>query len=397
MPRPGVAHAAAPLRNISLAPSQCGGPFARAEKFGDTCGGAAECCSLCTAEAQCTAWTYLPPHVADGPRCMLFSGSSDDFVPLAGAFSGDRGEWTTANWTSMPQAFRKNGYFTLGTGKVFHDGTGGVLPGWTGPGMPPLQDPPSWSPGCSMQDVDSAAYMWGCDTPVGSLGAAKGCAVNATEAGDVGAGEKPLADKIVADDALSKLEIAARTLRSTGRQFYLAAGFRKPHMSWRFPAPFLKYYPPAAKIKVAAHPTMDHSVPPIAHHDPTLQPSPYVPMATELAQTNRLFYYAAVSWVDSQIGRVLDRLDSLGLTNETALIFHSDHGWSLGEHVRATHTFAPLLPQNRSSRPCVSTLGPVAKVYQLGARCSSSANHSCAVAQELSRPAVGHPRRARRR
>ena len=100
--------------------------------------------------------------VANGPRCMLFSGSSDGFVPLAGAFSGEHGEWTTANWTSMPQAFRKNGYFTLGTGKVFHDGTGGVLPGWTGPGMPPLQDPPSWSPGCSMQDVDSAAYMWGC-------------------------------------------------------------------------------------------------------------------------------------------------------------------------------------------------------------------------------------------
>jgi arylsulfatase A-like enzyme len=117
--------------------------------------------------------------------------------------------------------------------------------------------------------------------------------------------------------------------------------------------------------RVAAHPTQDYSIPPIAHHDPTLQSSPYVAMDTALAQTNRLFYYAAISWVDSQIGRVLNKLEeqgagrsflrchfilkifcqdrlgtemervekdmSAGLTNETLVILHSDHGWSLGE------------------------------------------------------------------
>ena len=186
-----------------------------------------------------------------------------------------------------------------------------------------------------MQDADSDAYMWGCDTPVDQngrfIGNAQGCAINATEAGEVAAGEQPLCDKVVADDALAKLELGAASFRATGRPFFLAAGFRKPHMSWRFPAPFLDYYPDAMQIKTAARPTMDISIPPIAHHDPTLQRSPYVAMDTALAQTNRLFYYAAISWVDSQIGRVLQRLDDLELTNQTLTVFHSDHGWSLGE------------------------------------------------------------------
>ena len=197
--------------------------------------------------------------------------------------------------------------------------------------MPPLNDPPAWTPGCSMQDVDSYAYMWSCSTPVGKQGHARGCAINATMEGEVKAGEKPLADKVVADDALAKLDLGAATFHATGRPFLLSVGFRKPHMPWRFPAPWLSYYPNASEITVAARPTMDYSIPPIAHHDPTLQPSPYLEMDTALAQTNRLFYYASISWVDSQIGRVLDRLEELGLVNETLVVFHSDHGWSLGE------------------------------------------------------------------
>jgi len=38
------------------------------------------------------------------------------------------------------------------------------------------------------------------------------------------------------------------------------------------------------------------------------------------------------AWMDSQLGRVLDELQALGLAEDTAVIFHSDHGWSLGEH-----------------------------------------------------------------
>jgi len=55
-------------------------------------------------------------------------------------------------------------------------------------------------------------------------------------------------------------------------------------------------------------------------------------MADTIAQHDRLYYYSAVSWVDSRVGAVLAELDSLGLTDDTLVVMHSDHGWNLGEH-----------------------------------------------------------------
>jgi arylsulfatase A-like enzyme len=146
----------------------------------------------------------------------------------------------------------------------------------------------------------------------------------------------PLADKTVGDDAVQKVQLASAFQARTGRPWFLAAGFRKPHMPWRFPKSFLQYYSAPAEIKLAAHKTMDLSVPPIAHHTPDLQQQaggdPYHPMPDVTAQWDRLSYYAAVSWVDSQIGRVLDELDSTKATPDTLIVLHSDHGWNLGEH-----------------------------------------------------------------
>lgn len=58
--------------------------------------------------------------------------------------------------------------------------------------------------------------------------------------------------------------------RRRRRPFFMAIGFRKPHMPWRFPAPFLQQYPEPSEVAIAAHPTMDASVPSIAHHSPDL-------------------------------------------------------------------------------------------------------------------------------
>lgn len=107
-------------------------------------------------------------------------------------------------------------------------------------------------------------------------------------------------------------------------------------MPWRFPASALDEYPPSDKVPIAAHPLMDQTVPPIAHHSPDLGSQgggdPYHPLNVTVAQQDRLFYYAATSWVDSQVGRVLDGLDSFGLAEDTLTVLHSDHGWALGEH-----------------------------------------------------------------
>lgn len=187
-----------------------------------------------------------------------------------------------------------------------------------------------------MDGVNLVANMWGCSDGE-KLHGTEGCPLNATLDGTVlDPSERPLCDKTIADDGVAKLHIAAASRNRTGRPFFVAVGFRKPHMPWRFPAPWLDVLPPLEQTPTAMHPTLDASVPPIAHHTPDLQedpfhfPNPNFNLTT--AKASRLYYHGAVAWVDSQVGRILDTLDEVGMAAETLVALHSDHGWSLGEH-----------------------------------------------------------------
>ncbi|EDQ88843.1 uncharacterized protein MONBRDRAFT_32660 [Monosiga brevicollis MX1] len=251
-----------------------------------------------------------------------------------GAFiSGMSGSWTTANWTSHPQHFYLNGYLTASGSLWLRNGSSLCLPYPTyrnGEGMPPNQDPISWSPTWSMQEVNAVANMWPCNVkePVDQ----STCFVNATKDGVVQDGSNPLCDKTIGDDAVEKLTRAMANRDATGQPFFMAVGFRKPHLAFRFPAPWRDVYPALDQIKIAAHPTQDPSMPAIAHHDPCLQSDPWTALPTNVSQTLRLEYYSCVSWMDSQVGRVLDLLEQGGHYNDTLVVFHSDHGWNLGEH-----------------------------------------------------------------
>ena len=135
-----------------------------------------------------------------------------------------------------------------------------------GAGMPPHQDPPSWTADMSMADVNAVANMWGCQ-----MGNGTDCPVNATIDGVVLDGSNPLCDKTIGDDAVSKLTHAASKRRSDGTPFFVAVGFRKPHLAFRFPRPWLEKYPSVDKIATAKHPVMDPSMPPVAARNPDLQ------------------------------------------------------------------------------------------------------------------------------
>ena len=141
-----------------------------------------------------------------------------------------------------------------------------------------------------------------------------------------------LCDRVIASDAIVKLRLAAANLRNTGQPFWMGYGARKPHLSFRFPAPFKQFVPALETTRTAEHPVLNADVPPIAHGDHAPGSDPYTPVSKSIAQQWRFTYYATVAWVDSQIGRVLDELDHLNLTDTTLVVLHSDHGWSLGEH-----------------------------------------------------------------
>lgn len=327
-------------------------------------GNGGECCTQCSYLDECKYWTYSNK----GSNCTLYA-KIDGSAPAEDTISGPRGSFQTV--TSLPENFVKHGYISLSSGKVFHTEQGGTLPGGkeVGYGNPPNEDPQSWTPGCSMDGVNLVANNWACSAKSKKY-IKQGCPVNATREGEMLDLENelvPFEDKVIADEALKKLDIASGRAQRTGKPFFLAVGFRKPHMPWKFPAPWLDELPPLEETVLALHPTMDPSTPVIAHHGPDLQGDPFhFPSATfnvTMARAARQFYHAAVAWTDFQVGRVLDALDATGLANDTLVVFHSDHGWALGEHgqwqkfnnweigVRVPLVIrAPWLPQSAGKR-----------------------------------------------
>jgi len=172
-----------------------------------------------------------------------------------------------------------------------------------------------------MGDVNALAPMWGCHAE------GNGCSVPGDIFGNLSHPDKdtPFCDRVVGDAGLEMLGAVTEARRSGGPPFFLAVGFRKPHLPHRHPSAYDALYPSPDNITLAKYPVLDNSVPPIAFHQTSLAVDPYAPIPTAAAQLERRNYYASVSWIDHQIGAVLEALEDSGLSNETAVVFHSDH------------------------------------------------------------------------
>ena len=134
---------------------------------------------------------------------------------------------------------------------------------------------------CDAQQWHGATHAkTGVDSVVAFAGKGEEFGVNATLDGimdDASESANQLADRVIAQDAVAKLRLAAMNRAATGQPFYLAVGFRKPHLPFRFPKPFLQYLQPLEDIAVAQHPTLDRSVPLVAHGDHPPQSGQYGP------------------------------------------------------------------------------------------------------------------------
>jgi arylsulfatase A-like enzyme len=138
-------------------------------------------------------------------------------------------------------------------------------------------------------------------------------------------------DGKVADLAVSTLkEISTRK-----EPFFLAVGFVKPHLPFVAPKKYWDLYDPA-KIQLAPNKFRPKDAP-----DYSILPGgelrnyhgiPEGSIPDDLARQLKHGYYAAISYMDAQVGKVLDQLDRLGLAKNTIVILWGDHGWKLGEH-----------------------------------------------------------------
>ncbi|TKS72722.1 Iduronate 2-sulfatase [Collichthys lucidus] len=234
----------------------------------------------------------------------------------------------SGNYTTMPQHFKSTGYFTMSVGKVFH-------------------------PGIASNHTDDYPYSWSipayhpasfrfekekmCKGDDGKLHANLLCAVNVTE--------QPggtLPDMESTDEAVRLLKSRAGDDDSVDVPFFLAVGFHKPHIPFRIPQEYLSLYP-IDQMTLAPDPDVPELLPPVAYNPwmdvrkrddvQKLNISfPYGPIPKDFQLRIRQHYYAAVSYMDAQVGRLLGALDELGLADSTMVVFTSDHGWSLGEH-----------------------------------------------------------------
>jgi iduronate 2-sulfatase len=222
---------------------------------------------------------------------------------------------------TLPQHFKKNGYYAHGVGKIYHGG---------------YNDPPSWS--VPWERTKGRNFGPEGLKLLGELKArAKAAGKDVSRVRGL-----PFEAPDVADDFLNDGWTANRAIEILkGRKgktepFFVAVGFVKPHLPFVAPKKFWALYDPA-KLPVADSSDPPKGAPPFApqfggelrayHNMPRSGPIP-----KEAARKLVHGYYAAVSYMDAQVGKVLEALKEQGFADNTVVILWGDHGWHLGDH-----------------------------------------------------------------
>lgn len=216
---------------------------------------------------------------------------------------------------SMPQAFRLAGYFAARIGKLYHYNVPMSI------GTDGHDDPGSWELELNPAGVDRLEE----EPKIFSL-----------KPGEFGGtlswyaspkGDREHTDGLLADDADWVLE---RCARDRARPFFLAVGFFRPHTPYVAPkTPYFDMYPETEMPLVNGVAEDQADLPAAALGSRKAEQDQMTDGERRLALQA---YYASTSFMDAQVGRVLDALDKHGLADDTIVVFTSDHGYHMGEH-----------------------------------------------------------------
>lgn len=240
---------------------------------------------------------------------------------------------------TLPQHFMNNGYHTESMGKVYHIGHGNT------------NDEASWSiphhkekvieyvmPESTGRELTREEVMFqntrkhfegvpgNRDLPRGAIG----------EAPDVL--DEAYADGRVARHAINRLRElkAASTKWGAGKPFFMAVGFARPHLPFSVPKMYWDMYD-ANELPLPEFEEHPEGTPAFAvkERGEMANYKPF-PERGEVSEEMKRYivhgYYASVSYVDAQIGRVIEELERLELADDTIIVLWGDHGWHLGDH-----------------------------------------------------------------
>ena len=207
---------------------------------------------------------------------------------------------------ALPQWFKRNGYFTQNLGKVFHSGKTRIQ-----------GDPDSWSV--------PAQFHWSLEKEDAARLPPNLSTIHDTEIRDLP--DEAYVDGRVAAEGVKAL----RAMKTRHQPFFLALGFRKPHRPFDPPKRYWDMYDPA-KVSPPAVSSPPRGAPAMAVESQLKDLVNEVKRSHDSVQVYRQGYYAMISYMDAQVGKVVGELDQLGLTENTIIVFWSDHGFQVGEH-----------------------------------------------------------------
>jgi iduronate 2-sulfatase len=271
---------------------------------------------------------YCNQAVCAPSRFTLMLGSHSTSTGLYGL--GSQLRQIVPDAVTMPQHFAKHGYRTESLGKVFHIGHGNQ------------GDPNSFSvPHLKDKVIE---YLEPASTDGGKLTREEALFTN-QRLGEIKSLPRGAAFEApdVADDQYADGRIAVETIRrleqaqssESQQPFFIAAGFVRPHMPFCAPKKYWDLYDPA-RLPMPQNETFPIDAPPVAGKKGG-EITAYKPVPTEGKIDDDLKrqlihgYYASMSFVDAQIGKVMKSLDELRLADNTIVVLWGDHGFHLGD------------------------------------------------------------------
>ncbi|NWG14629.1 MAG: sulfatase [Acidobacteria bacterium] len=211
---------------------------------------------------------------------------------------------------TLPQLFRKHGYVSVRVGKLYHYGVPGQI------GTSGLDDAASWDYVVNPAGRDKAEENRIFSLIPGSFGGTLSwMAADGTDFEQT--------DGLVATAAVSLLE------EYRGRPFFLAVGNFRPHTPYVAPRKYFDMYAPDSIPLPALSPDDRQRIPAPAYQSAKKEQET---MSDRLRREAIQAYWASISFMDAQMGRVLEALERLGLAEKTIVVMTSDHGYHLYDH-----------------------------------------------------------------
>ncbi len=254
------------------------------------------------------AYNQIP--LCNPSRASLMTGLRPDQIKVYDLDRHFRDE--IPHVTTLSQHFLNHGYATSRVGKIYHYNVPASI------GTNGFDDAPSWQKTINPKGRDKTdeALVFNAEPHRKISGALSWLAAEGTD--------EEQTDGMITTEAIKLMK------QHQDEPFFIAAGFFRPHTPFVAPKKYFDLYP-LKDMRLPFAPADDRADIPtaaFAHNNPV----PHYSLDQLTCLRALRAYYACVSFVDAQVGRMMQALDDLNLARNTVVVFWSDHGYHLGEH-----------------------------------------------------------------